>query len=68
MKFYVKTWSQNQVTLMTELGHVLGYYESISEALNTCNEWYMMNRQELKHQVNIQADDIELLCDSSTAI
>lgn len=68
MKFYVKTWDKNKVTLMTELGHVLGYYDSISEALSTCNAWYTHNSREPRQQVDIQSAHFETICNSSIYI
>lgn len=68
MKFYVKTWDKNNITLMTELGHVLGYYDSITEALNTCNEWYSYNSREPRQQVNIETTEIDLLYDNCASI
>ena len=68
MKFYVKAFEQDRVSLMTELGHVLAYYDSVAEALNTCNEWYLHNDREPRQQVKIQSADFEILCDSSVNV
>lgn len=65
MKFYVKTWDSDKATLMTEYGHVPGYYNSITEALNTCNEWYLLNTHETRQQVNIDPSETEPLNDSN---
>ncbi|MCW8956098.1 MAG: hypothetical protein OQL09_04385 [Gammaproteobacteria bacterium] len=68
MKFYVKTWDKNKVTLMTELGHVLGYYDSITEALTTCNEWYLHNSREPRQQVDVLTPQFETICDNNTYV
>ena len=59
MKFYVKEWGDQTVTLMTEMGHVLGYFPSIYEALNTCEEWYKHNRKEPAHEVMVHSRDMQ---------
>jgi len=68
MKFYVKTWDKNKVTLMTELGHVLVYYDSIAEALTTCNEWYIHNSREPRQQVDIQTSQFDCAYDNNAYI
>ena len=68
MKFYVKTWDKNKVTLMTELGHVLGYFDSVEEALTTCNEWYLHNSREPRQQISIHSNEFELLSAGNVAI
>jgi len=68
MKFYVNTWDKNKATLMTEYGHVLGYYNSIADALTTCNEWYIHNSREPRQQVDIQTAQYEIAYDNSAYI
>ena len=54
MKFYIREWSESTVVLMTESGHVLSYFTSISEALNVCDDWYRSNDNEQKYEVMVQ--------------
>ncbi len=54
MKFCIKEWSTNTIVLMTENGNVLSYFNSISEALDACAEWYNTNSLEQKYEVTIQ--------------
>ncbi len=58
MKFCIRVWSENTVVLMTESGHVLSYFKSVSEALDACSQWYDCNTSELKHDVGIQHDQM----------
>lgn len=60
MKFYIKEWDDNTVSLMTEMGHVLAYFPSIFDALNACEEWYMYNNNEPKHEVKLHCRDFRL--------
>ena len=53
MKFTVNQHHTTSVSLMTDMGYVLGYFTSIDEALDTCNEWYSSNAKEQKHDVEI---------------
>ena len=55
MKFYIKEWDDETVTLMTEMGHVLAYFPSVYEALTACEEWYLVNDKEQKHDIKIQS-------------
>lgn len=55
MKFIIKEWDNNTISLMTETGNVLGYFPSIFSALSTCEEWYLWNNKEPKHEVKIQS-------------
>ena len=55
MKFYVKEWDDHTVTIMTEMGQVLGYFASVYDALNTCEQWYQHHRKELQHEVMVHA-------------
>jgi len=54
MKFCIREWSEDTVVLMTDEGHVLSYFRSISEALDACSQWYSSNTGELKYSVVIQ--------------
>ncbi len=54
MKFCIREWSKNTIVLMTEGGHVLAYFHTIAEALDTCSEWYRNNKQEQRYEVMIQ--------------
>ena len=54
MKFFIREWSESTVVLMTETGHVLSYFSSVSEALNACSEWYDVNLGEKKYEVTVQ--------------
>ena len=54
MKFYIREWSKGTIVLMTEAGHVLSYFSSISEALDACSEWYSSNSNEEKYEVTVQ--------------
>jgi len=40
MKFYIREWNENTIVLMTQMGHILGYYSSTEEALQARDEWY----------------------------
>ena len=68
MKFYIKSLATNNFTLMTDLGHVLGYFESITEALSTCNEWYLYNATEPRQHVEVPSVQSEIICENSTFI
>jgi hypothetical protein len=57
MKFYIKEWDDQTVSLMTEMGHVLGYFPSVYDALQTCDEWYRYNTKELQHEVMVHSRD-----------
>lgn len=57
MKFYIKEWDDQTVSLMTSMGHVLGYFPSVFDALQTCEAWYQHNRKEPKHDVLIHSRD-----------
>lgn len=59
MKFYIREWSENTIVLMTESGHVLSYFSSVSEALNVCDEWYNSNINEQKYEVMIQYKQVD---------
>ena len=59
MKFYVKEWGDQTVSLMTEMGHVLGYFPSVFDALQTCDEWYKHNNKEPSHQVLVHSLDYQ---------
>jgi len=54
MKFCISEWSEDTVVLMTDAGHVLSYFVSISEALEACSEWYNCNKSEMKYSVTIR--------------
>ena len=54
MKFYIREWSEKTIVLMTENGHVLSYFSSISDALNACADWYNTNKTEQKYEVFVQ--------------
>jgi hypothetical protein len=58
MKFYIREWNDQTVTLMTENGNVLGYFPSISDALTACDEWYMYNNNEPRHEVKVHAHNL----------
>jgi len=53
MKFYVKEWDDQTVTIMTEMGHVLGYFASVYDAMQTCEQWYRYNKKEPQHEVMV---------------
>lgn len=67
MKFYIKEQDDNTVILMTEMGHVLGYYPSIYDALQLCDDWYRSNDREIKHEVLVHSRDTHLNPDLSIA-
>jgi len=54
MKFYIREWSEKTIVLMTENGHVLSYFSTISDALNACADWYNTNKTEQKYEVFVQ--------------
>ena len=53
MKFFVNQHDNNNVSLITDAGYVLGYFPSIDEALDICDEWYTSNSREKKQEVKI---------------
>ena len=53
MKFTVNQHHNTSVSLITDMGYVLGYFTSIDEAIDTCNEWYSSNTKEHKHDVKV---------------
>lgn len=53
MKFYVKEWDDQTVTIMTEMGQVLGYFPSVYDAMQTCEQWYRYNNKEPQHEVGV---------------
>lgn len=58
MKFIIKEWDNNTISLMTEAGNVLGYFPTIYSALSTCEEWYLANQKEPKHEIKIQTNSV----------
>lgn len=54
MKFYIREWSEQTIVLMTDSGHVLSYFSSISDALNACADWYSAHKNEQKYEVFVQ--------------
>ncbi|MDH5472104.1 MAG: hypothetical protein OEY87_04195 [Gammaproteobacteria bacterium] len=58
MKFYIKEINDHTVTLMTEAGHVLAYFPTVIEALNACDEWYMVNHNAPDHQIKVHCRNI----------
>lgn len=68
MKFYIKEWDDQTVSLMTSLGQVLGYFPSIYDALQTCQAWYRHYPSEPKHEILVHnRDSIFLNPDHSEA-
>ena len=53
MKFTVNQHHSTSVSLLTDTGYMLGYFTSIDEALDTCNEWYSTNSREQKYDVKV---------------
>ncbi|MDH5472108.1 MAG: hypothetical protein OEY87_04175 [Gammaproteobacteria bacterium] len=53
MKFTVNQHNDTSVSIMTDMGYVLGYFASVDEALNICDEWYSINNQEYKFDVDV---------------
>lgn len=43
MKFCIKHGRYGKIALITEQGHALAYFSSITQALVACDEWYMVN-------------------------
>lgn len=54
MRFFIREWSEQTIVLMTDSGHVLSYFASVSEALDVCSEWYNSNNNEQKLEVMVQ--------------
>ena len=46
MNFQIKRISDCSVALMTEQGHVLAYFTTVTEALVFCEQWYQANENE----------------------
>ena len=57
MKFTVNQHHDTNVSLMTDMGYVLGYFNSVDEALNICDQWYTNNSKEHKYDVKIISSD-----------
>lgn len=55
MKFYIKEWSESLFSLMTDAGHMLGYFSSVDEAMEACEAWYRANGDELQFDIAIQS-------------
>ena len=55
MMFFIKEWNDQTVTLMTEHGNILAYFPSIVDALTACDELYMYNYNEPKHEVKVHS-------------
>ncbi len=53
MKFCIREWSDTTVVLMTQSGHVLAYFSSVSDALDVCSQWYDSQAGELKYSVEV---------------
>ncbi|MDH5766671.1 MAG: hypothetical protein OEZ38_11710 [Gammaproteobacteria bacterium] len=53
MKFTVNQHHDTSVSIMTDMGYVLGYFSSVDEAIDICNEWYSTNTKEHKFDVKI---------------
>ena len=53
MKFTVNQHHDTSVSIMTDMGYVLGYFSSVDEAIDICNEWYSTNSKEHKFDVKI---------------
>ena len=53
MKFTVNQHHDTSVSIMTDMGYVLGYFTSIDEALGICDEWYSTNTKEHKFDVKV---------------
>jgi len=66
MKFCIREWSENTIVLMTETGHVLSYFGSVSDALDACSQWYNNNSGELKHNVIVNYKNKEAAYDLCT--
>jgi len=54
MKFFIRQWSEDTIVLMTEMGHVLAYFSSVTEAINVCNDWYKHNAEERQQSITVQ--------------
>ena len=39
---------------MTEMGHVLAYFPTVFDALSACEEWYLVNDKEQRHDIKVQ--------------
>lgn len=46
MKFYIREWNEDTIVLMTEMGHILGYYSSTEEALKARDGWYKFKKEQ----------------------
>lgn len=68
MKFCIREWSENTVVLMTESGHVLSYFVSVSEALEACSQWYDSNASELKLNVCVQYRNTDYVSTNDSAV
>ncbi|TNF35222.1 MAG: hypothetical protein EP315_06255 [Gammaproteobacteria bacterium] len=61
MKFYIKVGTDETVSLMTETGQVLGCFASVYEALQICEDQYLMNPAKTTHEICVHSQDIKFL-------
>jgi hypothetical protein len=52
MLFFIREWPNKTATLMTENGVVLWTFASVKEAENVCEEWYRVQKDDVKYYVD----------------
>lgn len=66
MKFYIKQWSDQTVSLMTELGDVLAYFSSVQDAMQVCTAWNLFNEKDACHEILLH--DSNMIEPATTAL
>ena len=54
MKFQINELKDHTASLMTDMGYVLGYFKTVDDAKQVCNQWYSLNGSEQKFDVQVQ--------------
>ena len=60
MKFYIKVRDDETVSLMTESGQVLGCFPSVYEALQICEDEYLLNPAKSPHELRVHHHDLDV--------
>ena len=51
MVFFIREWPNKTATLMTEDGVVLWTFTNVKEAEFVCEEWYRVQKEDVKYYV-----------------
>ena len=52
MVFYIREWPNKTATLMADTGAVLWTFANVEEAQAVCEEWYQVQKQNLRYYVD----------------